>query len=227
MEHLLDANNFDGVISSSLVVQNSALMSGLSGSSSERPEKYEGQPRSSKVQTQYQGQQFEITCDAPIQSVVKWFNPKRRFGFVVLSDGSGDAFLHRKVLVQAGIDAVEPGAVLEVRVGREDQGLRVTEVLSFENSSTVPATQGFQKRTYRRPFIEEAGTVKSFYIKRGYGFIARAGGGKDALVHVSTLERAGLRSLSEGQRVFMVVTEGRQGPRTRSIRVVPLGSSKK
>jgi len=175
---------------------------------------------------QYQGPQFEIICDdAPIQAVVKWFNPKRGFGFVILSDGSGDAFLHRSVLAQAGIDAVEPGVVLKVRVARKDQGLHVAEALSIENSSTVPATQGLQKTTYRRPSIEEAGTVKSFNIKRGYGFIVRTGGGKDVLVHVSTLERAGLCSLSEGQRVFLEVTEGRQGPRARSIRVVSLGSS--
>jgi cold shock CspA family protein len=146
----------------------------MTGSSTRRPKKCEAQPRSSRTQVQYQGPQFEIICnDTPIQFVVKWFNPKRGFGFVIRLDGSGDAFLHRNVLAQAGIDTVEPGAVFKARVARNDQGLYVAEVLSVENSSIVPATQGFQKTTYRRPSIEEAGMVKSFNIKRGYGFIAR------------------------------------------------------
>ena len=45
------------------------------------------------------------------------------------------------------------------------------------------------------------GTVKFFNISKGYGFIAPAGGGNDVFVHVSTLERAGLQALNEGQQV--------------------------
>src|SRR5260370_19659177 len=93
---------------------NSALMS---GSSSGRPEKYGAQLHSSRAQVQYQEPQIEIVWDdTPMQFVVKWFNSKRGFGFVILSDGSGEAFLHRNVLARAGIDAVEPDAVLKVRV---------------------------------------------------------------------------------------------------------------
>jgi len=61
--------------------------------------------------------------------------------------------------------------------------------------------------------------VKSFNAKRGYGFIARDGGGKDVFVHVSVLEAAGIRSLSEGQRVVVVVTEGRGGAKAKWIRL--------
>jgi len=45
------------------------------------------------------------------------------------------------------------------------------------------------------------GTVKFFNTTKGFGFISPEGGGKDVFVHPSTVERAGLRSLSEGQRV--------------------------
>jgi cold shock protein len=193
----------------------------MSGSSSGRPEKYEAQPRSSRAQVQYKGPQFEIICDdAPIQSVVKWFNPKRGFGFVILSDRSGDAFLHRNVFAQAGIDAVEPHAVVQVRMAPTDQGLQVVEVLSVENNSTVPATQSVQKTRSRGPCIEKPGTVKSFNAERGYGFIVGDDGGKDVYFHPSTLERAGLRSLSKGQRVMVDIAEWRQRPRARCIRGV-------
>ena len=45
------------------------------------------------------------------------------------------------------------------------------------------------------------GTVKWFNTTKGYGFIQPADGGKDVFVHVSAVERAGLRGLNEGQRV--------------------------
>ncbi|MEQ1867191.1 MAG: cold-shock protein [Micropepsaceae bacterium] len=45
------------------------------------------------------------------------------------------------------------------------------------------------------------GTVKFFNATKGFGFISPEGGGKDVFVHATAVERAGLRSLSEGQRV--------------------------
>ena len=52
------------------------------------------------------------------------------------------------------------------------------------------------------------GTVKFFNIQKGYGFIQPEDGSKDVFVHISAVERAGMRSLLEGQKVtFEVVTE--------------------
>ncbi len=52
------------------------------------------------------------------------------------------------------------------------------------------------------------GTVKWFNSQKGYGFIQPAGGGKDVFVHISAVERAGLQSLNEGQKVrFDVITD--------------------
>ena len=56
------------------------------------------------------------------------------------------------------------------------------------------------------------GTVKWFNAHKGYGFIQPEGGGKDVFVHISAVERAGLRELKEGQRVsFEVVTDRKTG----------------
>ncbi len=55
------------------------------------------------------------------------------------------------------------------------------------------------------------GTVKFFNMDRGYGFIDPEDGSKDAFVHISALERAGISSLSEGQKVEYELQPGRNG----------------
>ncbi len=55
------------------------------------------------------------------------------------------------------------------------------------------------------------GTVKWFNPAKGYGFIEPEDGGKDAFVHVSAVERAGLNTLQEGQKVSFELQPGRDG----------------
>lgn len=55
------------------------------------------------------------------------------------------------------------------------------------------------------------GTVKWFNATKGFGFIEPEGGGSDAFVHISAVEKAGLSDLQEGQRVEYELVEGRNG----------------
>ena len=56
------------------------------------------------------------------------------------------------------------------------------------------------------------GTVKWFNPEKGYGFIQPEDGGKDAFVHISAVEQAGMRNLNEGQKVnYELVTDRRSG----------------
>ena len=56
------------------------------------------------------------------------------------------------------------------------------------------------------------GTVKWFNETKGYGFITPDGGGNDVFVHISAVERAGFRSLNEGQKVsYEMVADKRSG----------------
>lgn len=56
------------------------------------------------------------------------------------------------------------------------------------------------------------GTVKFFNSTKGFGFIEQDGGGADVFVHISAVERAGMRGLIEGQKLsFDVVKDNRNG----------------
>jgi len=55
------------------------------------------------------------------------------------------------------------------------------------------------------------GTVKFFNVDKGYGFIAPESGGDDAFVHITALERAGLRTLDKDQRVTYELEADRRG----------------
>ncbi len=55
------------------------------------------------------------------------------------------------------------------------------------------------------------GTVKFFNPDKGFGFITPEGGNKDVFVHISAVERAGLRTLNDGQKVSYDLEDDRQG----------------
>lgn len=169
-------------------------------------------------------------------ATVKWFNPEKGFGFVALSDGSGDAFLHANTLNQSGHNSVSPGATLRVRIGQGQKGRQVSEVLSVDETTVTPQRRGppggggYSDRppggpggAPRRgppagPSVEMQGTVKWYNATKGFGFVAPAEGGKDVFVHASALQRAGIMQLAEGQTIWMDVVQGAKGPEAASIR---------
>jgi len=187
---------------------------------------YHAQPRAFRTRPRF-SQSFEAPSGPAVHGVVKWFNPEKGFGFVELSDGSGDAFLHGSVLAQSGINAVQPGETLEVHVGPGHKGPHITEMVSVDHSTAKPTTPrraNFGATTSNGSSsgiaVEETGTVKWFNVERGYGFIARDGGGKDVFIHISVLERSGLSALDQGQYVVVGVVEGRKGLEAARVRLV-------
>ncbi len=157
-----------------------------------------------------------------VDATVKWFKADKGFGFVELSDGSGDAFLHIGALQTAGYETVPPGAKLKVIAGRGMKGMQVSRVLEVDTSSAQATAPARPARSFDSPrpqrftpdssnAVEIAGTVKWFDATKGFGFIAGSDGGKDIFIHVSTLRNAGLTQLTENQTVMVKVVETPKG----------------
>jgi len=68
-----------------------------------------------------------------------------------------------------------------------------------------------------------AGVVKFFNAGRGYGFVKPDDGGRDVCVHVTAVEQAGLKSLSEGQRLSFDVEPDKKGKGPKAVNLVITG----
>jgi CspA family cold shock protein len=66
------------------------------------------------------------------------------------------------------------------------------------------------------------GTVKWFNAQKGYGFIQPDDGGKDVFVHISAVERAGMQTLREGQKVSFELTQDRRTGKSSADRLASL-----
>ena len=96
------------------------------------------------------------------------------------------------------------------------QGTRTDSILknqcAFDSRRTAQAVRGPACLKFVKGIPMATGTVKWFNATKGFGFIQPDNGGKDAFVHISAVERAGLTGLREGQKVeFELVTDKRNG----------------
>jgi CspA family cold shock protein len=71
--------------------------------------------------------------------------------------------------------------------------------------------------------MAQTGVVKFFNGERGYGFIKPDDGGRDVFVHITAVERAGLKSLNEGQRISFDVEPDKKGKGPKAVNLVITG----
>ncbi|TMJ06183.1 MAG: cold-shock protein [Alphaproteobacteria bacterium] len=71
--------------------------------------------------------------------------------------------------------------------------------------------------------MAQGGVVKFFNSERGYGFIKPDDGGRDVFVHITAVERAGMKSLNEGQRLSFEVEPDKKGKGPKAVNLVITG----
>jgi cold shock protein len=69
--------------------------------------------------------------------------------------------------------------------------------------------------------MAQTGTVKFFNADKGYGFIKPDDGGRDIFVHITAVERAGLTTLAEGQKISFEVEPDKKGKGPKAVDLVP------
>ena len=142
------------------------------------------------------------------KGIVKFFNPQKGFGFIVRDDGGEDVFVHISAVEQAGLTDLADGQPLEFTL--VDRGGRVSatnlridgEPIAVERAEAPQRQLTGEKAT---------GTVKFFNAMKGFGFIQRDDGQPDAFVHISAVERAGLSTLNEGDKLEFELEVDRRG----------------
>ncbi|TFI58926.1 cold-shock protein [Sphingomonas parva] len=167
------------------------------------------------------------------KGVVKFFNAQKGFGFIVRDDGGEDVFVHISAVEQAGLTGLADGQPLEFtlvdrggRISATDLKIEGEPMPVQERAPREPrapgAAGGFGGGPQRQLTGEKAqGTVKFFNAMKGFGFISRDDGQPDAFVHISAVERAGMSSLNEGDRVEFELEIDRRG-KTAAVNLQPL-----
>ncbi len=152
------------------------------------------------------------------KGVVKFFNPQKGFGFIVRDDGGEDVFVHISAVEQAGLTDLADGQPLEFTL--VDRGGRISatdlkiegEPMEIVRTARPEGDRGGDRGPQRQLTGEKAsGTVKFFNAMKGFGFISRDDGQPDAFVHISAVERAGLPTLNEGDRLEFEIEVDRRG----------------
>src|SRR5690348_10869189 len=149
------------------------------------------------------------------KGVVKFFNPQKGFGFIVRDDGGEDVFVHISAVEQAGLTDLADGQPLEFTL--VDRGGRISatnlriegEPMAVERSGGGAGSSGGPQRQLTGE--KASGTVKFFNAMKGFGFIQRDDGQPDAFVHISAVERAGIPTLNEGDRLDFELEVDRRG----------------
>ena len=153
--------------------------------------------------------------------VVKFFNSQKGFGFVVRDDGGEDVFVHISAVEQAGLTGLAEGQPLGFTL--VDRGGRISATELKIEGEPLPvedrgpprdrdAPRGGAGGPQRQLTGEKAtGTVKFFNAMKGFGFIQRDDGQPDAFVHISAVERAGMPTLNEGDRLEFELEVDRRG----------------
>ncbi|MFN3470208.1 MAG: cold-shock protein [Novosphingobium meiothermophilum] len=153
------------------------------------------------------------------KGVVKFFNSQKGFGFIQREDGGEDVFVHISAVERAGLEGLAEGQQLEFNL--VDRGGKVSAADLQVVGDVIPVAAKPAAPQRQLTGEKATGTVKFFNAMKGFGFITRDDGQPDAFVHISAVERSGLRELNEGDKLEFDLEVDRRGKHS-AVNLVPI-----
>ncbi|WP_281843004.1 cold-shock protein [Sinisalibacter aestuarii] len=149
-----------------------------------------------------------------VRGQVKWFDPAKGFGFVVVDQGRPDILLHANVLRNFGQSSVADGAQIELIAQTTKRGMQAVEVLAIEPPESAEASSDVLQ--HDQVDLSEAGPLEPARIKwfdkgKGFGFANVFGKPEDVFIHIEVLRRSGFSDLQPGEAVCLRVIDGSRG----------------
>ncbi|MFT4027609.1 MAG: cold-shock protein, partial [Novosphingobium sp.] len=157
------------------------------------------------------------------KGVVKFFNAGKGFGFIQREDGGEDVFVHISSVERAGLEGLAEGQQLEFNLVDRGGKISASDLQVVGEVIPVAKRDGPGGGAPQRELTGEkaTGTVKFFNSMKGFGFITRDDGQPDAFVHISAVERSGMRELNEGDKLEFDIEVDRRGKYS-AVNLVPL-----
>ncbi len=152
------------------------------------------------------------------KGVVKFFNSQKGFGFIQREDGGEDVFVHISAVERAGLEGLAEGQTLEFNLVDRGGKISAADLQVVGDVIAVAAKPAAPQRQLTGE--KSTGTVKFFNAMKGFGFITRDDGQPDAFVHISAVERSGLRELNEGDKLEFDLEVDRRGKHS-AVNLVP------
>ena len=143
------------------------------------------------------------------KGTVKFFNAGKGFGFIQRDEGGEDVFVHISAVERAGLEGLAEGQQLEFTL--VDRGGKISASDLAVVGDVIPVAKRDAPPQRELTGEKALGTVKFFNSMKGFGFITRDDGQPDAFVHISAVERSGLTSLNEGDRLEFDIEVDRRG----------------
>ncbi|MDP3551832.1 MAG: cold-shock protein [Novosphingobium sp.] len=153
------------------------------------------------------------------KGVVKFFNGQKGFGFISREDGGEDVFVHISAVERAGLEGLAEGQTLEFNL--VDRGGKISAADLQVVGDVIPVAAKPTAPQRELTGEKATGTVKFFNAMKGFGFITRDDGQPDAFVHISAVERSGLRELNEGDKLEFDLEVDRRGKHS-AVNLVPI-----
>ena len=154
-----------------------------------------------------------MSSEPSISGTVKWFDPKKGFGFVVAETGGPDILLHANVLRNFGQSSVADGAKIQIRIQETPRGVQAVEVVAIQ----PPVNSGYDPFGALPEQVDHSdvplkpGRVKWFDKVKGFGFLNVFGEPEDVFVHMDVLRRCGFADLQAGEAVAVRVGDSERG----------------